>query len=168
MSEMADEPALTTTLRLTPLTSDAFKPFGAVIEPPPLPGERSFYSQWLGSARTGMEPRFHVNHVPATSLPYTVEVVERHPYAAQIFLPLDVTSYVIVVAPSALNGYPDAGRAQGFVASGTVGIVYAPGTWHAGITVLARPGTFGVLMWRNDTDDDEEFFPLASPLFIQL
>jgi ureidoglycolate lyase len=161
------EAAPANTLRLAPLTSDAFKPFGAVIEPPALPGERSFYTQWLGSSRSGMEPRLHVNHVPASSLPYAVEVLERHPYAAQIFLPLDVASYVIVVAPPALNGDPDTDKAQGFVASGTVGIVYAPGVWHAGMTVLARTGSFGVLMWRNDTDDDEEFFSLASPLLIQ-
>ncbi len=167
MSELANAPAPARTLRLDQLTSDSFSPFGDVIEPPALPGERSLYTQWLGSARPGMEPRLHVNHVPATSLPYAIEVLERHPYAAQLFLPLDVASYIVVVAPSCLNGHPDLDRAQAFLASGTAGIVYAPGVWHAGMTVLVRRGSFGVLMWRNDTDEDEEFFPLASPLVIQ-
>lgn len=167
MNRMTNEPEVVGTLRLAPLTSDAFAPFGAVIEPPAMPGERSFYTQWLGSPRAGMKPRLHVNHLPATSLPYAVEVLERHTYAAQLFLPLDVASYVLVVAPCRLNGEPDAGRAQGFLAAGNVGIVYAPGVWHAGMTVLARPGSFGVLMWRNDTDGDEEFFPLASPLLVR-
>ena len=35
-----------------------------------------------------------------------------------------------------------------------MGVVYHPGTWHAGITVLDSEATFAVMMWRGGEDDD--------------
>ena len=166
MSENAEREVLCTTLRAVPLASAGFAPFGAVIEPPAHFGERNFYTRWLGSKLLGAEPVFHVNHVRPTRLPCAIAVLERHPYAAQVFVPLDVADYLIVVAPGG-DDAPDVSRAICFKAPGTVGIVYAPGVWHAGMTVLSRPGSFGVIMWRNGTADDEAFFPLASPLLVE-
>jgi ureidoglycolate lyase len=148
-------------ITLAPLTETAIAPFGAIIQPPAEPGLRNFYTSWLGSERTGMTPRLHVNKVMATTLPCTIDTLERHPHSSQIFIPLDVTRYIVVVAPEAPNGGPDITRVQAFLAPGNVGIVYRQGVWHAGASVLDGPGSFAVLMWRNDTPDDEEFVPLA-------
>jgi ureidoglycolate lyase len=115
-----------------------------------------------------MTQRFHVNTVLPATLPYAVDKLERHRYSAQIFVPMDVASYVVVVAPSAADGSPEIAEARAFHAPGNVGIVYAQDVWHAGATVLDRIGSFGVLMSRNDSPDDEEFFTLASPLQIRL
>jgi ureidoglycolate lyase len=164
--EKAESAVQRPTLGLVPLTSAAFAPFGAVIEAPAHFGERSFYTRWLGSSLPGAEPMLHVNRVRPRTLPCAVTVLERHPFAAQLFLPLDVAEYLIIVAPGGNEG-PDVSRTVCFTAPGTVGIVYAPGVWHAGMTVLARPGSFAVLMWRNGTADDQEFFPLASPLLLE-
>jgi ureidoglycolate lyase len=89
------------TLRLHPLTADAMSPFGSIIEAPTNPGDRTGYTQWLGSDRTGMTPRLHTNSLLPAVLPYAIHVLERHPYSAQVFLPLDVAQYVVVVAPTA-------------------------------------------------------------------
>jgi len=153
-------------LRLQPLTAAGFAGFGAVIEAPADPGGRREYNRWLGSGRAGMTPRLHVNRLAPVELPRLVETLERHPYTAQVFVPLDVASYIVVVAASAEGGAPDGRSAQAFLAPGNLGIVYAPGVWHAGAAVLERAGSFAVLMWRNDTADDEEFAPLALPLAI--
>jgi ureidoglycolate lyase len=156
------------TLRLFPLTADAISPFGSIIESPTNPGDRTVYTQWLGSDRTGMTPRLHTNSLHPTVLPYAIQVLERHPYSAQLFLPLDVAQYVVVVAPTADDGTPDLMEAHALLAPGNIGIVYAPAVWHAPATVLERQGTFAVVMWRNDTADDEEFTTLASPIQIRL
>jgi ureidoglycolate lyase len=154
-------------MRLVPLTAEAISPFGSIVAAPANTADRSIYTQWLGSGRTGTTPRFHVNLLLPADLPYTIQVLERHVYSAQFFVPLDVAQYVVVVAPSASDGSPDLAAARGFLAPPNVGVVYAPGTWHAGATVLERPGSFAVLMWRNDSGDDEEFLTLKSPLEIR-
>jgi ureidoglycolate lyase len=154
-------------MRLVPLTAEAISPFGSIVAAPATTSDRSIYTQWLGSARTGMTPRFHVNLLLPTELPYTIQVLERHVYSAQFFVPLDVANYVVVVAPTANDGSPDLGAVRAFLAPPNVGVVYAPGTWHAGATVLERPGSFAVLMWRNDSADDEEFLTLESPFEIR-
>lgn len=137
------------------VTSEALAPFGALIAPPAYPGERAFYSEWLGSLRPDATPRLHVNYVPRTPLPCAILSLERHPHAAQIFLPLQVSRYLIVVAPSCADGQPDLERLAAFIAPGNRGVIYRANTWHAGATVFDRDGHFAVSMWRNDRDDDE-------------
>lgn len=163
-------------LRLEPLTSAAFVNFGAVIEAPSQSGDRYEYSSWLGTygldgsglgaGRPGMTPRLHVNRLEPVVLPRLIDTLERHPYSAQVFIPLDVASYVVAVAEAGEDDAPDGGSAQAFLAPGNLGIVYAPGVWHAGAAVLERAGSFAVLMWRSGTADDEEFAPLPQPLQI--
>ncbi len=41
-----------------------------------------------------------------------------------------------------------------FLMPGTMGVIYGRNTWHAAITVLDRPGSFAVSMWRGAEDDD--------------
>ncbi len=146
------------------MTDSAIAPFGALIQAPARAGERSFYTQWLGSARAGMTPRLHVNLVPEATLPYVINTLERHPYSAQIFIPMNISRYVVVVAPDGANGVPDVENVRAFVVAGTVGIVYRAGVWHAGASVLDKGGSFSVMMWRNDSADDEEFVSLEQPV----
>lgn len=156
------------TLRLAPLTAESMAPFGEMILAPAEVGERSFYTQWLGSEGAEMTPRLHVNCLGASTLPLIVDTLEQHPYSAQVFLPIDVARYMIVVAPSDEMGNPDLAQSRAFLAPGNVGVVYRPGVWHAGAAVLDRPGSFGVLMWRNDTADDEVFRDLSASLQVEL
>ena len=151
-------------LRMAPLTAEAIKPFGAIIAPPAEIGERAFYSKWLGSTQSSMTPRLHVNRIARSAFPLLIERLERHPFSAQVFMPTYVSRFVVVVAPTNEVGGPDIALAKAFVASGDIGIIYAPGVWHAGATVLDQDGSFGVLMWRNDTEDDEQFCQLDASL----
>lgn len=134
-----------------PLTRQ-FAPFGAIIDKPAQFGEREFFSDWLGGP--GLSPILHVNHMPAASLPVTLASMERHPHAAQCFLPLDVSRYLVTVAPSLPDGSADIASLQSFILPGSLGVIYAQGVWHAGASVLDRAGAFAVLMWRGAVDDD--------------
>lgn len=133
--------------------ASAFAPFGAFLEPPAEFGGRARFDEWLMPA-SGRTPHYHLNRVAPTRLPVTVDRVERHPHAAQLFLPVGVSRYLVTVMPPDESGAPDAARAQAFVVPGTVGVAYRPGTWHAGISVLDGEGSFAVLMWRGGEDDD--------------
>lgn len=129
-----------------------FAPFGSFIDRPAQAGQRQLYSHWLGGAE--LAPVFHVNHVLPARLPLTLTQLERHPHAAQCFVPLDVSRYLVSVAPSLPDGRADLSGLRSFVLPGTIGVIYAPGVWHAGASVLDRPGAFAVLMWRGANDDD--------------
>ena len=93
----------------------AFAPFGTFIDVPAHAGERRSYSEWLSPVR-GLSPQFHTNRVAASVLPLTLDRVERHPHAAQAFLPLRVTRYVVTVMASNADGQPDPASARAFPA----------------------------------------------------
>ncbi len=129
-----------------------FAPFGEFIEGAPEPGSRRFYSDWLGGE--GIGPVFHTNAVPPSSLPVTLRSLELHRHAAQCFVPLDVSRYLVTVAHSDAGGNPLLDTLQTFLLPGSRGVIFARGVWHASATVLDRIGHFAVLMWRGRADDD--------------
>ncbi|MFN7979124.1 MAG: ureidoglycolate lyase [Vicinamibacterales bacterium] len=138
---------------LVPAEAALFAPFGTFVEAPAHVGERRMYSEWLTPV-AGLRPQFHVNRVAASPLPLSIARVERHPHAAQAFLPLDVARYVVTVMGADASGAPDPASTRAFLLPPTLGVVYRAGVWHAGITVLDREASFAVLMWRGRPDDD--------------
>jgi ureidoglycolate lyase len=105
----------------------AFAPFGALIDAPAQAGTRAMYGEWLAPV-PGLALQFHLNRVPRATLPAALEQVERHPHAAQVFLPVDVSRYLVTVMPSDAAGAPDPARGLSFVLPGHVGVVYRPGS----------------------------------------
>lgn len=152
MTEQAETEQRSPRIAPTPPDSDVFAPYGAFLTPPRL-GERAHFSDWLTPVH-GLALQSHVNRVAPTPLPVVVRRVEHHPHAAQLFLPMGVSRYLVTVMPTGPDGGPDFTGAQAFVVPGTMGVVYKPGTWHAGIAVLDREASFGVFMWRGREDDD--------------
>lgn len=143
----------------------AFAPFGEFVDAPSRPGDRRPYSAWLAPVE-GLAPSFHTNLVPPAEVPVRVGRLERHPLAAQVFLPLVGERYLVVVAPSAADGTPDAAGVRAFIVPATLGVVYRRGVWHAGITALDGPASFAVLMWRGAAADDE--FAEVAPWTIEV
>jgi ureidoglycolate lyase len=95
-------------------------------------------------------------------------MLERHEFSSQSFMPLDVSRWLVVVAPYGADGGPDPSRASAFVAGPGQGVTYHMGTWHHGLTALDRPARFAVFMWRDGTGTDEEFRQLAQPFTVQV
>ena len=152
-------------MRVTAEAPDAraFAPFGAFIEMPARAGARSVYSDWMAPV-SGLAPHVYTNRVAASALPLTLDRVEHHPHTAQLFLPLQVTRYLVTVMPSDAAGRPDTSLARVFLMPPTLGVVYRAGTWHAGMTVLDADASFAVLMWHGATDDD--VFAAIPPLVV--
>ena len=152
-------------MRIVPVPPDAavFSAFGSFVTGPAKSGDRRLYSDWLTPV-AGLSLQFHINAVAASALPHVLTQVENHPHAAQAFVPLNVSRYLVTVMPSDAAGRPDAPKAITVVMPGTMGVIYRPGAWHAGITVLDHDAQFAVLMWRGAPDDD--VFAAIPPLTI--
>lgn len=139
----------------------AFAPYGHLVMPPDEPGKRQFYSDALHTRHVASAPVLHVNHVLPSTLPIEVSGIERHPHAAQCFFPIDVARYVVMVCPSDADGLPRLDEALAFLMPGTMGVIFNPGVWHLGATVLDRRGHFTVLMWRGGPQQDDDFRTIA-------
>ena len=131
-----------------PLTPEAFAPFGDVLEATGSPDR--LINQGLcgrfhdrarldfGTGRAGIsifkaEPR---------SLPYRLEMVERHPEGSQAFLPMSEHPFLVIVAEGR-DAVP--GRIRAFLTAPGQGINLLRGTWHGVLTPLHAPGLFAVV-----------------------
>lgn len=151
-----------------PLTIDAFAPYGDVLAAPPDFG-RAYFEKGLQNARVTAWPSLSVAHArPLATLPLHATTMERHEFSSQSFLPLDVSRWLVVVAPSGADGGPDPTGAQAFLVGPGVGITFHMGTWHHSLTPLDRPARFAVFMWRDGTGTDEEFRTLHEPFTVEL
>ena len=88
-----------------PLTQDAFAPFGDVLEAVGKPDKiinAGFCGRWHDRAaldfgddgRAGMS----VFKAEPRALPYTLDMVERHPDGCQAFVPMSMDSWLVTVA----------------------------------------------------------------------
>ena len=110
---------------------------------------------------------------------FPVEILERHPFTTQTFIPLGLsssksdTSYLVIVAPSLPpssadeplpvpaqsssnsdplpgRGLPDLRRLKAFIADGSQAVTYGAGTWHAPMIVIgAKAIDFVVVQFAN-------------------
>lgn len=76
------------------------------------------------------------------TLPYTLDMVERHPYGSQAFMPMSHDPFLVVVAPDD-GGSP--GRPRAFMTAPGQGVNLFRGTWHGVLAPLFEPGLFAVI-----------------------
>ena len=153
-------------LKLEPLTAEAFAPFGDVIDAPEA-GSRFGLSETLGGADGAEAPRLSFSHPQPWTLPLTATEMERHNRSSQCFVPLDVSRYVVVAAPDK-DGKPDATQLRAFVARGDQAVNYHRGTWHHPSRALDRPARFATLMWSTgEKARDEEWATLPEPVLLE-
>lgn len=149
-----------------PLTAEAFRPFGQMLLVPANKG-RLIYDERLENGRAEARASLSLSLAePMAGTRLAVTEMERHQYSSQSFVPIEVSRYLIVVAPHAAAGGPDTARVRAFVAGPGQGVTYACNTWHHSLTVLDRPAEFAVFMWRDGTAGDEEFVPVATPFTV--
>src|ERR1700716_2848833 len=117
-----------------PLTPEAFAPFGDVIDIPDQAG-RTYYEDALGNLRPDARPSLSlILKAETPDRPLRAELLERHEFSSQTFVPIDVARWLIVVAPHAASGGPDTSAVRAFIATGRQGVTYQPNTSHHGLT----------------------------------
>jgi ureidoglycolate lyase len=138
------------------LTKEAFEPFGDVVEAPPFSG-RGYFETDLRDSRATAKPRlWMLTKQPAGPLPLTIDMLERHEFSSQTFVPIDIGRWLIVVAPFATDGGPAVDRVRAFLAGPHQGVGYHRNIWHSGLYVFDRPARLSVFQWLDGTSSDEE------------
>ena len=131
-----------------PLTPEAFAPFGDVLEAAGAPDRlinQGLCGRFHDRARldfgTG-RPGISIFQAEPRSLPYRLEMVERHPEGSQAFLPMTEHPFLVIVAEGR-DAVP--GRIRAFLTAPGQGINLLRGTWHGVLTPLHAPGLFAVV-----------------------
>lgn len=153
------------TIVANPVNAAAFASFGTIIDAPRTLGERKMFSDRLLPV-AGLALQFHVNAIAPSAAPIILSQIECHPHAAQAFVPMDVSRYVVTVTPTRPDGAPDLSGVVSMELPGTLGVIYNAGVWHAGVTALDRTAHFAVLMYRGAPDDD--VIRLIDPITIRI
>ena len=76
------------------------------------------------------------------SLPFKMEMMERHPLGSQAFLPMQEGEYLVVLAEDK-GGAPNAPRA--YIAGPGQGVNIGRNIWHGVLCPLSDPGLFMVV-----------------------
>lgn len=159
-------------IRCAPLTPEAFAPFGDVLDCAGAPDKvinAGLCGRYHDRARldfgpeigTGGRAGISLFQAEPRSLPYTLDLMERHPEGSQAFVPMSEHPFLVTVAPDA-GGRPGAPRA--FLTRPGQGINLHRGTWHGVLTPLHLPGLFAVVDRIGDTPNLQEF--LLDPAII--
>lgn len=131
-----------------PLTAEAFAPFGEVLEARGTPDKiinQGYCGRFHDRAQLafdGGRAGVSIFKAQPRRLPYTLDMVERHPDGSQAFLPMSPEPFLIIVAPDE-GDRP--GTPLAFRSDGRQGVNYRQGTWHGVLTPLAGEGLFAVV-----------------------
>ncbi|ENV36747.1 hypothetical protein F959_02298 [Acinetobacter venetianus RAG-1 = CIP 110063] len=143
-----------TMIPIQPLTQETFAAFGDVIETT----GRDFFP-----INQGLTERYHAlsiaqvsgdnvavgisvfHNLAATTLPFSIEMLERHPYGSQSFIPLQQQKFVIVVALPFNETQPDEQQIYAFLSNGRQGVTYHQGVWHHPLITLEAKSDFLVV-----------------------
>ena len=150
-------------LSIQPLTKSAFAPFGDVVEAD---------AATMRHINGGTTERYHALAHPEAlgegaaliislfrgqprRLPYTVDMVERHPFGSQSFHPLQDRPWLVIVAEDE-NGRP--GAPHVFLATGRQGINYRANIWHHPLMSLREISEFLVVDRSGPGNNLEEYY----------
>ena len=153
---------MTIMLQPVPITRERFAPYGDVIESADADKAAMNAARFerfddLCSIDMGGDGRVAISIARcrvATSLPYRIDMVERHPLGSQAFVPLTPSRMVVVVAPPGES--VEAGDLQAFVTNGRQGINYRRGTWHMPLIAFDNGQEFLVIDRAPDRPNCEE------------
>lgn len=139
---------MTKVIEIVPLTPEAFAPFGDVLEVAGEPDKiinQGLCGRFHDRARMDFsDGRAGISLFDAKprTLPYKLDMVERHPDGSQAFIPMTHQPFLVIVAPDE-GGVP--GQPLAFLTNPGQAVNYHRGTWHGVLTPLHGPGLFAVV-----------------------
>ena len=146
-------------IKAQPLTSEAFAPFGDVLDASGLP-DKLINQDKCGRYHDKAHLDFSDGRAGISifkgemeTLPLTLQMVERHPDGSQAFVPMSADPFLIVVA-SDNDGVPQDLKA--FLTAPGQAVNFHRGTWHGVLTPLSKPGLFAVIDRIGDGTNLEE------------
>lgn len=135
------------TLTATPISQDAIAGLAELIEATGAPDRlinQGHCGRFHDRATLDIEGGAGISVFKSASfsLPYKLEMMERHPLGSQAFLPMQQGAYLVVLAEDN-NGAPGLPRA--FIAGAGQGVNIGRNVWHGVLCPLADPGLFMVV-----------------------
>lgn len=158
---------MTRIIEVEPLTAASFAPFGDVLDASGAPDKminQGLCGRFHDRAKLDFqEARAGISIFQAQprSLPYTLDLIERHPDGSQAFLPMSEHPFLVIVASDCHV------RPRAFLTNGAQGINLHRGTWHGVLTPLHAPGVFAVVDRIGATTNLEEHH-FASPWVVTI
>lgn len=150
------------------LSAEEFAPFGDVLETAGEPDKiinQGLCGRFHDRAKLDFGPggRAGISLFSAVprSLPYRLEMVERHPDGSQAFVPMHQNPWLVIVAEA--GDRP--GTIRAFLAAPGQGVNLHRGTWHGVLTPFLEPGLFAVVDRIGTTANLEEHW-LPEPVMI--
>ena len=148
-------------LEIQPLTRTAFARFGDLVEADPasmrlINGGTTERFHALGHAQAlgeGAEVIISLFRGQPRALPYSVDMMERHPLGSQSFVPLSGRPYLVAVAPA---GEFDGEAVRLFRAAPHQGVHYRRGVWHHFLLALGGESDFLVVDRAGPGENCEE------------
>jgi len=152
---------------IQPLTRETFSPFGDVIE---MEGASSFpinhgmcrrYHDLAKVETTGDNARTMISLLRGRpyELPLKLEMVERHPFGSQAFVPLSGNPFLVVAAHDQPDGPTDP---VAFLTGPGQGVNIHRNVWHGILTPLEGQSDFVVIDRGGDgVNLQEHFYPEA-------
>jgi ureidoglycolate lyase len=152
------------TVAATLLTPEAFVPFGDVVSadraditPVMVNFGMAARRNEVGTLET-TRPHARPNLAtfrcePWSRFPVMVQSMEKHPCSSQLFVPMKVERYLVVVAPGVEA--PDLEGLRAFAARPGQGVIYRPGVWHMPLIVFgSEPAEFVMFVWEDGSPQD--------------
>lgn len=151
-------------LTAKPLTAEAFRQFGQVIETAgvqPRNINQGFAKRYNNLCHVDVasgEGKVNVSLFTADprSMPIAIKMMERHPFGTQAFIPMQDRPWLVLVADDPL----DTKSYHLFSASGRQGVSYNRNTWHHPLLVFDANSHFLVVDRIGPGDNlDEVWLP---------
>lgn len=131
-----------------PLTQESFAPFGDVLDCAGVPDKlinqdlcERYHNRASLDFSDGKAGISMFNAQPR-SLPYLLDLMERHPEGSQAFIPLSQEPFLVSVAHDN-DGKPD--KPKAFLTAPGQAINFHRNVWHGVLTPLSSPGIFAVI-----------------------
>ena len=158
------------TITPVPLTREAFRPFGDVIE---MEGSahytinQGFTERFNDLAFVDVAPEGGTTNVSLflgqpRPVPVEIKLMERHPLGSQIFIPLQDRPWLVLVAADA----HDVASYRAFTATGRQGVNYARNVWHHPLLVLDADSRFLIVDRKGPGNNLEEVWLDGTPLHL--
>lgn len=157
-------------IKLEPLNAETFRPFGDVLEAGQNPdmiinaGKCGRFHDLarLDFTEGGGQAGISIFRSEARNLPYSLDLVERHPLGSQAFMPMSADPFMVLVAPDE-DGKPGLPRA--FLSRPLQGVNYLRDTWHGVLAPLTDAAEF-IVIDRIGPGDNLVEYELDTPYLI--
>jgi ureidoglycolate lyase len=157
---------MTRKILASPLTPEAFAPWGQVLASNGNPAQRDEYAASTDNLRD--HAKLNITFMRVAQRAPQVKAIERHPHSMQLFVPMNGACYLAVVCPALPDGRPDIENVTAFVAHGGQAVNYDAGAWHGPLCVLDRPGDFTMIRHDDGGPEDTELVTLDETIEVLL